>query len=531
MKVVRQPMNRTCLILGFIAGTLLSPCSSNAQYTGNFQTNIISSVSSNWPGNYNIGFIGDVLFIQGSGILVDGVGELGPGNGNSNNFVLVTDSGSVWSNSDLFAGDGGAHNSLVISNGGQVINSSFCYIGNGILPTIGSNSVLVTGVGSVLTNGGNLVIGNYSTANRVVIENGGQLIDYSATFGAADHTSSNNSALVRGPGSLWINREQVALNGVGSSLVISNGGQVTDSYGYVGYYFGSSNTSALVTGTGSVWSNQQDLYVGNFSSSNSLVISGGGLVNNANCYVGYNAGSNSVIVTDSGSVWSNRGQLSFNFSYPNNLIISNGGQVISLAGGFFTRDKIVVTGTGSIWNGGNFHFDGPGTLVISNNGYVADSDAYAGFSAFGSNLQVRVADGGGWQNSTLYVGYQGSSNSVVVAGGSVSANSLIVGFASPNCNDLLQVDSGSVTVTNAAHDAVLEVRRGQLVLNGGTIQVDILVMTNSCASLIHTGGTLIAGSVVLDPSVFCITSVTRQGNDVLVSWLMGPGQTNALQAT
>src|ERR1017187_10206644 len=264
MKVVRQPMNRACLILVFIAGNFLIPCSSNAQYNSNFQTNIISSVSSNWPGNYNIGHIGDVLLIQGGGVLVDGVGELGPGNGNNSNFVLVTDSGSVWSNSSLYAGDGGARNSLVISNGGQVINSSFCYIGNGILPTIGSNSVLITGVGSVLTNGGNLTIGNYSTANRVVVENGGQLIDYNATFGAADHTSSNNSALVRGPGSLWINREQLALNGVGSSLVVSNGDQVTDSYGYLGYYFGSSNTSVLVTGAGAVWSNQQDLDVGNF---------------------------------------------------------------------------------------------------------------------------------------------------------------------------------------------------------------------------------------------------------------------------
>jgi hypothetical protein len=42
---------------------------------------------------------------------------------------------------------------------------------------------------------------------------------------------------------------------------------------------------------------------------------------------------------------------------------------------------------------------------------------------------------------------------------------------------------------------------------------------------------LIAGSVILDPNAFRITSVTRQGNDVLVSWLMGPGQTNTLQAT
>jgi hypothetical protein len=56
-------------------------------------------------------------------------------------------------------------------------------------------------------------------------------------------------------------------------------------------------------------------------------------------------------------------------------------------------------------------------------------------------------------------------------------------------------------------------------------------MTNTCSSLIHTGGTLIAGSVVLDPNAFGVTSVDREGNNLRVTWLMGPGQINALQAT
>jgi len=530
---MQQPMNRASLILGFVAGIFLTPRHSCAQYTSNFQTNIISGVTSNWSGNfyYNIGGIGDVLLIQGGGVLINGGGELGLGNGNSNNFALVTDNGSIWSNSLLYAGNGGAHNSLVISNGGQVINSGFCIVGNGVLPTIGSNIVRITGVGSVLSNGNSLSIGWYFAANRMVIENGGQLIGVNnATLGEGTIFSSNNSVVVKDLGSTWINRGQIALNGIGSSLVVSNGGLVTDSYGYLGYYFGSSNTSALVTGAGSVWSNQQDLYVGNFSSSNSLVVSGGGLVNSANAFVGYDSSSNnSIIVTDPGSLWSNRGPLGISSSAFNSLVISNGGQVINLAGGFFIRDKIVLTGTGSIWDSGILHFSG-GSLLISNNAYLANSIAYAGFDSFNSNLQVRVADGGGWQNDALYIGYQGTSNSVVVAGGSVSAANLVVGFAGTSCNSLLQVDSGSVVVTNATHNAVLEVRRGNLVLNGGTIQADVLVMTNSCASLVHTGGTLIVGSVVLDPNAFRITSVIRQGNDINVSWLMGPGQSNSLQA-
>jgi hypothetical protein len=62
------------------------------------------------------------------------------------------------------------------------------------------------------------------------------------------------------------------------------------------------------------------------------------------------------------------------------------------------------------------------------------------------------------------------------------------------------------------------------------LYVDKLVMTNTCSSLVHTGGPLIVGSVVLDPDAFGITSVAREGDNLRITWMMGPGQINALQA-
>jgi len=106
-----------------------------------------------------------------------------------------------------------------------------------------------------------------------------------------------------------------------------------------------------------------------------------------------------------------------------------------------------------------------------------------------------------------------------------------LGAASSLCNNLIQIDGGTVVVTNVAHNATLEVRRGRLILNGGLLQVDTLVITNPCAQLIHNGGTLLAGSVVLDPNSFRITSIAQEGNDLRITYLMGPGQTNALQVT
>jgi hypothetical protein len=58
-----------------------------------------------------------------------------------------------------------------------------------------------------------------------------------------------------------------------------------------------------------------------------------------------------------------------------------------------------------------------------------------------------------------------------------------------------------------------------LILSNGVVQVDKLVMTNSCGQFIHTGGTLIIGSVVLNPNAPQITSLAPQGNNLNISWI------------
>src|ERR1035437_5511413 len=88
------------LTLGLL-GIILGSRSSEAQYTANFQTNIISGVTSNWTGDYLVGSntFADALLIQNSGVLSNGTGYLGYNSSSSNNSALVTDIGSVWSNS------------------------------------------------------------------------------------------------------------------------------------------------------------------------------------------------------------------------------------------------------------------------------------------------------------------------------------------------------------------------------------------------------------------------------------------------
>jgi len=67
----------------------------HAQFTANFQTNIISGVISNWTGNYIVGSntYADALVVQNSGLLSNRYAYIGYEAYSTNNSVLVTGSG------------------------------------------------------------------------------------------------------------------------------------------------------------------------------------------------------------------------------------------------------------------------------------------------------------------------------------------------------------------------------------------------------------------------------------------------------
>ena len=140
-------------------------------------------------------------------------------------------------------------------------------------------------------------------------------------------------------------------------------------------------------------------------------------------------------------------------------------------------------------------------------------------------------------------------------------------------------------ITNGAHTAFLEMDGGTFNMSGGTLLADKLVVTN-CAHFVHSGGTLTYGSLVLDPTgdadgdglpngweqthnldpfsnigndgasgdpdgdgftnlqeylngtdphvsdaPLRITSILRQGNNVLLTWATIAGKTNVVQFT
>ncbi len=234
----------------------------------------------------------------------------------------------------------------------------------------------------------------------------------------------------------------------------------------------------------------------------------------------------------------------------------------------------LTVGTGSGY-AGTLTVSG-GTLTVSG-GTLTAWDITAGYAGFGTGT-IWFCDGADVTatNNASVVGDSGIGT-LTVSNSTVRLASLLLGqFQVVNSYGTLSVVGGNLFVTNATHDAVLEVRNGVFTLAAGTVILDRLVMTNACGQFIHTGGTLSVGSLLLDPgldadadgipnafdldpfnpsdagsdpdgdgqgnlaeflagtdptnsaSFFGITAIAREGDDVRVTWMTAAGKTNAL---
>jgi T5SS/PEP-CTERM-associated repeat protein/autotransporter-associated beta strand protein len=428
---------------------------------GNYNSNnsvLVTGSSSLWMNTYDL-FVGTYgssngLVISNGGTVMNRTGYIGPDSTSSNNIVTVAGAGSAWMNTgDLYVGYlGSSGNSLVISNEGSVVS------GSAIIGTYDSsnNIVTVTGTNSAWTNMGDLYVGYLGSSNSLVISNGGAVVNSDGYIGS-EANSSNNSVLVTGTSSAWTNTGSLIVGFYGSSnsLVISNGGNVESRNGTIGFDSTSSNNSVLVTGTNSAWTNTNELTVGYQGSSNSLVISNGGSVASLNGRIGIQSSSNNVLVTGTGSAWTNTTELLIgNTGSDNSLVISNEGTVVTgmcLIGDQSTasNNSVLVTGTNSAWtNTGDLfvgYYGSGNSLVISNGGAVVNSDGYIGFYADSSNNSVVVTGSNSlWTNSNdLVVGNSGSSNSLVISDGGTMASGMTRISYDPNSSN------NSVLVTGA----------------------------------------------------------------------------------
>ena len=488
MKPKRFGSALATVILG---GVLLSP-TAHAQYTGDFQTNIISGVEVDWTGTYAVGSNTsyDFLGIDSGGVLVSDAGGIGAiGERAGNDAVLVTGTGSIWSN----------RNDLTIG-------SRFSY-------PINSNESAI----------------HFSSANSLTIANGGAVYDVNAAVGG-----TNNAVVVTGNGSVWNNSGGLTLGlttGEGHhSITIADGGVVSDDAANMG---NGSGNALLVTGPGSVWSNRNNFSIGGEGGS-SLIISNGGAVYDLNGEVAA-PGPNKVLVTGAGSVWSNRNSLSISGA-SQSVIISNGGAVFSDSGlvSGSNLSTLLVTGAGSVWRiGGSLNITPLGVMIIADEGIVSASSV-------SSEGNILVTGGGLYVTNGLGTGaLQIKGVALTINSGTVTVDDLtaikirnqdcVITFNGGALNTkATAVDNSFLfTVGNGTSTAVLNLDSGgsgfHLFANGLSISSNAMLKGNGTI----IGSTVVNGGGVLAPgaspgSITFSNNLTLAPNSTFAAELDGP---------
>jgi len=378
--------------------------------------------------------------------------------------------------------------SLVVTNGGE-LHSFVTIIGTDLiknsdtLTTSSNNWAVITGPGSKLI-AGELQIGNVSSGNSLVISNG-------ATASSALSTSigisgSHNSVIVNGTGSIFSNIGSLTVgtysqsyDSFANSLLVTNGGGLASGSATIGNTTNSFGNSVTVSGSGSFWTNNGNLILGNGGSSNNLIIGNGGGVVSSNSFISYTATSsnNSILVTGSGG---------------NSSTLSNIG---TLSIGYAGSGSLTVAVTSTISGAGTVRQLGTGTTTLSGaNTYSRTTTVNSG--ALLANNTAGSAVG----TSVVTV----SGNGTLGGNGSIGGATTIAtgGTLTPGSGGV-----GSLTFTNG------------LTLQTGATTSFLVNATNNFTSINLIGSTLSYGGDL----VFNITSYTPAAGDAFTLFNMTGG--------
>lgn len=484
--------------------------STGADWNAALVTDPGSFLQINVPGLSAIGVNGSFnnLTLANGGVTSGGIGVIGHNPGSTGNSVLVTDADSAWNLvNDLIVGhDNSSANSLTVADGGQVTTSAGGIVGD--LTGSDGNTALVTGAGSAWQLAGILVVGNRGKSNTLTIAGGAAVTNTLGVVGA-DVTSSDNSVLVTGSGSVWANTElQVGLKGPGNTLTIAAGAQVwtigSTLTGRIGAHTDgtSANNTVAVTGVGSFWQMDGQLFVGEYGSSNSLVITDGGKVAGPRPIVGAGAAGfpspdyNAIVVSGTGSAFiqtNSSGLPTSNMrigslgSY-NRLIITNGGLVDCTwsdtriaSGATSSNNTALVNGSGSRWrNAGELVVGrgGPGnnSLIIAEGGVVESVCGSIGSAGCNNNSVAITGAGSAWDlgGCDLTVPRGGvttsTSNLLIVAAGGWVTN--VVNLSVFGLGSAIYLDNGNIAASTVTleSDTILSGRgaiKGGVTANAG----------------------------------------------------------------
>jgi len=171
----------------------------HAQLVADGGTANITNGINLWPGSLTVGTNGGntTLNIIAPGVVTNRYSYIGFNDSSGNNTVTVQNSGGVWTNSNVYVGYYGSGNHLIITNGGSVFGNSGDL---GYFASSSNNVAVVTGPGSSWwangSSGSSIKIGFFGGGNQLIITNGAFV---ASNFGGIGNSGDNNGAVLTGP--------------------------------------------------------------------------------------------------------------------------------------------------------------------------------------------------------------------------------------------------------------------------------------------------------------------------------------------
>ena len=476
---------------------------------------------------------------------------LGTFSGSSNNALTISGTNArVLVGSEANIGYSGSQNSLVISNGGVLYNPSSGSLGYGAGSDL--NQALVTGAGSVWSNGVNLFVGKDGANNTLTLQSGGRAVSAADTVVGNTASSTNNLLQVSGGvlevgGALDVRRGTFrmdsgsvtaariyATNGSAGVLQL-NGGTLTTSGGSLnnGVSLGSAGYPPavwVVRSNSTPTAVAADLRVGYIATNALLLITNGAVLTTGNSYLGGTptANNNRAIVTGPGTLWNISGYFRVDYGTGNQLIVNNGAVLAPdplLWGSLGTTNSLIlITDPGSRCENRGFlsFYDVGGSLVISNGAFVANTEFACANGAkvvatgagtvwtnssyawlYGPGDQLTLSDGATASSAGLKLGDFGGydHNQMTITGSNTVWRSYGDVFIGSNSafNSLVISNGGRVFNTNAYVGYIAQATNNQVLLSGAGSRWDMLPLGElyvgyggSGNSLIVTNGAQVA---------------------------------------
>ena len=525
-----------------------------------------------WDGSTNAGYQHtNSSWIQSTSIsnwnAIGGTGPLSSWTGGNVAFFAATGSASTVTiigavTSAAVNISAGAYTyTLVITNGAKLYCNGMAWAGN-------TNSIVLSGTGSLLDDVGITEFGVASVGAYVTISNGAKIISHNSGIVGYSTGARNNTLIIDGVGSLWQVADTVNIGSVGScannTLIVTNGGSF--SVLATGTQLIGSNETLLVSGTTSTYTNKGYLYVGYGNSSNCAVI----INNGAKFYstnqldsTGEQASDKycSLLITDPGTLYTNNYRLvSGHRGMLNTITVANGatlnlGQSLEVGGEIGddtgSTNTALITDTGTTVNCGAAIYVGCGlgnTLIVSNGASVYSHGCTIGYKtptyANGSNSMFVIGtntlfDNGGaafaigrgvtFSNSlTISSGgsvdnvssFSGSTNNYLyILGGTLGASNLV-------CTNFTTIGDGVQTATLKNLGGTFNFTNGALFLSNAVVRGSGTILGGR-AGIVFTNGAIVEADLDL-PGTINLGSSTFYGGAIVHADILNVYGTNGV---